>query len=517
MRDLALWRLQCCTHGAWCRTCPSGLGTSEASQTMALMSRPCPTSMNHITTGLPCNGWPTRWKSMGWRASCMRPMCPWCDWACATYSWRAIIWTPRCSSSTIACFTVTTLASLRTPGSALLPRRGRKKLKRMKNMWGPPVATHSWPSGSMSGCPLRATTRTRQRASAGRRCQWQHPTFANARFLSASPWDQYAGASAGHTQGPHLGEYPYTRLAEGQVLGPTTHLQIRGVVQGGHWNPYMAGFYEDAGDVADPQVSLISSYFRHLVLIPTSLLCWYLLNGLVVTHLYLLMQDDSRWGFKSLAGDCAQKRRDTQRDPPQALARELAKLLMTSLYGKSCENKKRFLRTYFMKGATPSKAICSNCFRDMRPLLSTPQPKLDPEDMSGDSFQHQNDVLETEMADHYELAMAQEHLTLYLPIQITVFVYGYVHCTWTLIAITWAWTGKVFMTSSDQSTSYEHFHEWFPREACDAHRAEFVDMITHLGPCAWYPVQQCWGPSAVWWKDTRDKEWCSDGMVALCS
>ena len=117
-----------------CRTCPSGLGTSEASQTMAWMSRPCPTSMNHITTGLPCNGWPTRWKSMGWRASCMRPMCPWCDWACATYSWRAIIWTPGCSSSTIACFTVTTLASLRTPGSALLPRRGRKKLKRMKNM-----------------------------------------------------------------------------------------------------------------------------------------------------------------------------------------------------------------------------------------------------------------------------------------------------------------------------------------------------------------------------------------------
>ena len=99
-------------------------------------------------------------------------------------------------------------------------------------------------------------------------------------------------------------------------------------------------------------------------------------------------------------------------------------------------------------------------------------------------------------------------------------VYGYVHCTWTLIAIRWAWTGKVFMTSSDQSASHEHFHEWFPREACDAHRAEFVDMITHLGPCAWYPVRQCWGPSAVWWKDTRlvqDKEWCSDGMVALCS
>ena len=227
-----------------CSAVPMGHGAGHAHQGLPHQKQarlwpgcqgPCPTSMNHITTGPPCNGRPTRWKSMGWRASCMRPMCPWCDRACATYSWRAIIWTPWCSRSTIACFTVTTVASLRTPGSALLPGRGRKKLKRMKNMWGSPVATHSWPSGSMSGCPLRATTHTRQRASAGRRCQWQHPTFANARFMSAGPWDQYAGASAGHTQGPHLGEYPYTRLAEGQVLGPTTHPQIHGIVQGGHW------------------------------------------------------------------------------------------------------------------------------------------------------------------------------------------------------------------------------------------------------------------------------------------
>ena len=70
----------------------------------------------------------------------------------------------------------------------------------------------------------------------------------------------------------------------------------------------MAGFCEDAGDVAEPRVSLISSYFGHLVLIPTPLLCWYLLNGLVVTHLHLLMQYDRRRGFKSLAEDCTQKR-----------------------------------------------------------------------------------------------------------------------------------------------------------------------------------------------------------------
>ena len=236
MRELALWCLQCCTHGAWCRTCPSGLATSEASQTMAWMSRPCPTSMNHITTGPPCNGRPTRWKSMGWRASCMRPMCPWCDRACATYSWRAIIWSPWCSRSTIACFTVTTVASFEDAWLRTTARERQKETEKDEKYVRITLWLHTRDHlGSMSGCPLRATTHTRQWASAGRRCQWQHPTFANARFMSAGPWDQYAGASAGHTQGPHLGEYPYTRLAEGQVLGPTTHPQIHGIVQGGHW------------------------------------------------------------------------------------------------------------------------------------------------------------------------------------------------------------------------------------------------------------------------------------------
>ena len=67
---------------------------------------------------------------------------------------------------------------------------------------------------------------------------------------------------------------------------------------------------------------------------------------------------------------------------------------------------------------------------------------------------------------------------------------------------------------------YERFHEWFPSEACDAHRAEFVDIMTCLGPRAWYPEQQCC--EACWVYDEKMRnlfktEWDGDGMVALSS
>ena len=84
------------------------------------------------------------------------------------------------------------------------------------------------------------------------------------------------------------------------------------------------------------------------MLIPTPLLRWYWLNGLMVTQLYIFMQYDRRRCFQALAANCAQKRRDAHQDPSQTLAGESAKLLMTSVYGKCCENKARFMQTYLV-------------------------------------------------------------------------------------------------------------------------------------------------------------------------
>ena len=128
--------------------------------------------------------------------------------------------------------------------------------------------------------------------------------------------------------------------------------------------PHMARFCKTTGLVSQPRMSLISSYFSRRVLIPTPFLQWYLLNGLMVTQLYILMQYDRRQCFQALAENCAPKWRDTRRDPLQALAWESAKLLMTSVYRKCCENKVRFMQTYFVKGPAASKTVCSKHIRD---------------------------------------------------------------------------------------------------------------------------------------------------------
>ena len=106
---------------------------------------------------------------------------------------------------------------------------------------------------------------------------------------------------------------------------------------------HMAQFCKDSCVVSQPRWSLISSYFGHQLMIPISLLCWYLVNGLVVMCLYLLMQYDEYRCFQFLGKACAQKWPDAQQDPSQALSRELAKLLLTSVYGKCREKKTRFI------------------------------------------------------------------------------------------------------------------------------------------------------------------------------
>ena len=116
---------------------PIRLDRSGASWAMAWMPRARPTDMGSATAGPHSNGWPTRWNSVGWRACCIPTMDLRCDSACGTCLWVAVIQTsPWCSSSMAACFTVTTVASSRTPGSALLPRRCGSPLKGTKGTAG---------------------------------------------------------------------------------------------------------------------------------------------------------------------------------------------------------------------------------------------------------------------------------------------------------------------------------------------------------------------------------------------
>ena len=240
----------------------------------------------------------------------------------------------------------------------------------------------------------------------------------------------------------------------------------------------------------------------------------------------IFMQYNRPQCFEALTANCAQKQRHAHQDPSQALAGESAKLLMTSVYRKCCENKACFPQTYIVKGPAASKAVCSKRLRDMKPLLPALLPdaahsvractKMDPEDMSVDGWEPE-DVIHATIAgvDTYELSMASECLTMDLPAQIAVFVYAYAklcmlqlrydllgqyvdHQCWEPLYMDidpyYLSLGRDSLHDCLQPERkwafYECFHEWFPSEACDAHRAEFVDIMTSLGPHAWYTVQR---------------------------
>ena len=151
----------------------------------------------------------------------------------------------------------------------------------------------------------------------------------------------------------------------------------------------------------------------------------------------------------------------------------------------------------------------------------------------------------TAEANTYELFMAPERLTMDLPVQIAVFVFAYTKLR--MLQFRYDLLGQyvdhpcwepLYMDTNSYYLSlvrdilhdclrperkwafYERFHEWFPSEACDAHRAEFVDIMTLLGPRDWYPAQQCCEARRVYDEKTPGlfkTEWDSDGMVALSS
>ena len=66
---------------------------------------------------------------------------------------------------------------------------------------------------------------------------------------------------------------------------------------------------------------------------------------------------------------------------------------------------------------------------------------------------------------------------------------------------------------------YEPFHEWFPSEVCDVHRAEFMDIMTRLGLVLGTQHDNAVRPVGYDEKTPClfKTEWDGDGMVALRS
>ena len=92
-----------------------------------------------------------------------------------------------------------------------------------------------------------------------------------------------------------------------------------------------------------PHCLLIGSYFGKKIGLSTPLLRCYLNHGLVITHIYSVVEYIPNAAFNSFMTQVAQARLDGVRDNDKALIAETMKLIGNSSYGKLITNKENVI------------------------------------------------------------------------------------------------------------------------------------------------------------------------------
>ena len=92
--------------------------------------------------------------------------------------------------------------------------------------------------------------------------------------------------------------------------------------------------YAKQHDIKDVPCRLwIGSYFSKKIGLSTPLLKWYLEHGLVITHIYTVIEYIPNAAFNSFMKQVAQARLDGDHDKDKALATKTMKLIGNSSYG----------------------------------------------------------------------------------------------------------------------------------------------------------------------------------------
>ena len=279
---------------------------------------------------------------------------------------------------------------------------------------------------------------------------------------------------------------------------------------------FMKKYAEKHKIMSQPRRTLIASYFGKRILLATPLLLWYLDHGLVVTDIHLVIEYEPKACFRVFGEAVSQARREGDKDSEKAILANTFKLLGNSAYGKTLTNKEKFRNVSYITPDLVGLKVNSPLFRAMHELS---------EDLA-------------------EVESAQKTIRWDLPNQIGLFVYQYAKlrmlqfhyecldkyvsredyqlCEMDTDSLYMALSGKSMedvVRPNLKKEFYENYHEWFPAEACDEHRSEFVsarvagtDWCTEDRPC-------CQSRKRF---DKRTPglfkvEFEGDGIVALCS
>ncbi|KXJ10780.1 hypothetical protein AC249_AIPGENE21810, partial [Exaiptasia diaphana] len=230
---------------------------------------------------------------------------------------------------------------------------------------------------------------------------------------------------------------------------------------------FMREFAEEE-DMPRPRRSLIGSYFGKKILLATPILKWYLEHGLVVTHIYQVVEYTPKGCFKPFGEAVSDARRAGDADPAKAIIADTMKLVGNSSYGKTITNQLKHRDVKFCADSKASLMVNSPFFRQL------------------DSIDE----------DTYEVQMGKKRINLNLPIQVGFFVYQYANLR--MLQFYYGFMNKYVNRSDfeyilmDTDSAYiaiagesidslvkpelrddfeANKHEWFPRTDTAEHRA----------------------------------------------
>ena len=129
----------------------------------------------------------------------------------------------------------------------------------------------------------------------------------------------------------HLKDY----FSEMTPIFKNTEVSLKDVCQ------HMQDYAKEHNIKDVPRRLLIGSYFGKKIGLSTPLLKWYLNQGLVITHIYTVVEYIPNAAFNSFMTQVALARLDGDRDNDKALIAETMKLIGNSSYGKLITNKEK--------------------------------------------------------------------------------------------------------------------------------------------------------------------------------
>ncbi|BFZ13860.1 hypothetical protein BsWGS_16899 [Bradybaena similaris] len=275
---------------------------------------------------------------------------------------------------------------------------------------------------------------------------------------------------------------------------------------------FMQAHAEKHNILNGPRRTLIGSYKGVEILLATPLLKWYLMNGLEVTKIHQVIEYHPKACFKQFGDTVTEARRDGDRDPSCAIKSETMKLLGNAAYGKTLTNKSKHLDVAYVRGEGTSKLINNPRFKKMTEVT--------------------NGVFEVETL--------KQKIRWDLPLQIGFFVYQYAKLrmlefyydflakfvdkadfqlcemdTDSLYMALSAPTLEEVVKADMKKEFYEVYGNWFPREACNSHSAEFIAQSGKR-------YSDCVDCRQVQMYDKRTPglfklEYEGDGIISLCS